>query len=69
MQIGTRMVPLVDAEAPHMLMSVIRAEILAKVRKQEVATPERFELPTVSLGRTCSIQLSYGACAEPELRK
>lgn len=29
-----------------------------------VATPERFELPTVSLGRTCSIQLSYGAgCA------
>ena len=26
-----------------------------------VATPERFELPTVSLGRTCSIQLSYGA--------
>jgi hypothetical protein len=27
------------------------------------ATPERFELPTVSLGRTCSIQLSYGALA------
>ena len=26
-----------------------------------MATPERFELPTVSLGRTCSIQLSYGA--------
>lgn len=26
-----------------------------------LATPERFELPTVSLGRTCSIQLSYGA--------
>ncbi len=26
-----------------------------------MATPERFELPTVSLGRTRSIQLSYGA--------
>jgi hypothetical protein len=30
-------------------------------RSNPLATPERFELPTVSLGRTCSIQLSYGA--------
>ena len=28
-----------------------------------MATPERFELPTVCLGRSCSIQLSYGAAA------
>ncbi len=39
--------------------------LLKRGSAKRLATPERVELPTVCLGRSCSIQLSYGASALP----
>jgi len=55
-----RRVLVVDDQQPHGPLNRGQRRLL---RRQIVARPERFELPTLCFEGRCSIQLSYGRAA------